>query len=197
MKIPYSRFSLRKRDSDVAQSSGSASAQPASLLSTQLALLFYVFLLFLLSYPSFSFRFVLSLSPILSTIAQSAVPNSPCVTFTVSGAESLPLGPHIFLLEPNYSENMISDDDVEKARDLDPTTATASPADREKVEPGKALEGTYGEPDSDHEEVEVMDKGHLDDVARQLVSSNSPQETPWLILSGCGIYQGWLPERRE
>jgi hypothetical protein len=92
---------------------------------------------------------------------------------------------------------MVSDDDVEKARDLDPTTATASPPDPEKVEPGKALEGASGEPDSDHEEVELMDKAHLDDVARQHVSSNSQQETPWLILSGCGIYQGWLPERRE
>jgi hypothetical protein len=41
-KIPYSRSSLHKRDSDAAQCSGSASAQPASLLPAQLALLFMV-----------------------------------------------------------------------------------------------------------------------------------------------------------
>jgi hypothetical protein len=73
--------------------------------------------------------------------------------------------------------DMVSDDDVEKARDLEPTTATASTADSEKVEAGKVAEGAYGEPDSDHQEVEFMDEGHLDDLARQHVSVNSQQET--------------------
>jgi hypothetical protein len=60
--------------------------------------------------------------------------------------------------------------DVEKAGDLDGTESTAN---SEKTEPGLLAEGAYGEPDSDHEEVEQMDAGHLDDLARRQVSSNS------------------------
>ena len=68
--------------------------------------------------------------------------------------------------------------DVERAGDLDPTESTAN---SEKIEPALVAEGAYGEPDSDHEEVEQMDEGHLDDLARQHVSSNSQHETFWLI----------------
>ena len=67
--------------------------------------------------------------------------------------------------------------DVEKARDLAlTTTATESTADSEKGEPGLVAEGAYGEPDSDHEEAEQMDEGHVDDLARQHVSPSSQCE---------------------
>jgi hypothetical protein len=69
---------------------------------------------------------------------------------------------------------MAFDRDLEKAEDLDNcTTATESTAchsDSEKVESKLVAKGAYGEPDSDHEEVEQMDEGHLDDLARQHVS---------------------------
>lgn len=68
------------------------------------------------------------------------------------------------------------DHDVEKAGDHDPTTATESTAGSEKVESGLVVEGATGEPDSDHEEIELMDEGHLDDLARQHVSLTSQQE---------------------
>jgi hypothetical protein len=64
--------------------------------------------------------------------------------------------------------------DVEKAGDLDGTESTAN---SEKIEPGLLAEGAYGEPDCDHKEVEQMDEGHLDDLVRQQVSSNSQAET--------------------
>ena len=65
--------------------------------------------------------------------------------------------------------------------------ATESIANNEKVEPGLLAEGAYGEPDSDHEQVEQMDEGHLDDLARQHVSFHSQHGTSWLISLDCGI----------
>jgi hypothetical protein len=71
---------------------------------------------------------------------------------------------------------MASDRDLEKSGDLDnrtiATESTACHSDSEKVEPKLVAEGAYGEPDSDHEEVEQMDEGHVDDLARQHVSVN-------------------------
>lgn len=68
---------------------------------------------------------------------------------------------------------MASDRDLEKA--IDPergTTATESTAyhsDVEKAEPGKLAEGALGEPDEDHEIVEALDQGHLEDLELQHV----------------------------
>jgi len=92
---------------------------------------------------------------------------------------------------------MASDNDVEKAGDRDFTTATTSTAGSEKVEAGAVAEGAYGEPDSDHEEVEMMDAGHLDDLATQHVSPRSHQETVWLTRLDCGFYPSCLTKRRE
>jgi len=49
------------------------------------------------------------------------------------------------------------------------TESTAYHSDLEKAEPRMVDEGAVGDPDSDHEEVEQMDFGHLDDLARQRV----------------------------
>ncbi|KAH8659113.1 major facilitator superfamily transporter multidrug resistance [Tricladium varicosporioides] len=68
--------------------------------------------------------------------------------------------------------------DLERAEDLDNgTTATESTiSDQEKVEPNKnaekMYEGATGTADSDHEEVEQMDEGHLDDLARRYTISS-------------------------
>ncbi|CZR62449.1 related to multidrug resistant protein [Phialocephala subalpina] len=47
------------------------------------------------------------------------------------------------------------------------TESTTYNSDLEKAEPRLVAEGAVGEPDSDHEEVEQMDEGHLDDLVRQ------------------------------
>jgi hypothetical protein len=69
---------------------------------------------------------------------------------------------------------MASNSDLEKAKDVENgtshTESTAYNSDVEKAEPGKIEEGAIGEPDSDHDEVEQMDEGHLDDLERQRVS---------------------------
>jgi hypothetical protein len=79
-------------------------------------------------------------------------------------------------LGPHYSGKMVFDQKLGKAGDPDNhTTATEStvcPSDGEKIEPKLVEEGAYGEPDSDHEEVEQMNEGHLDDLVRQHVSCN-------------------------
>jgi hypothetical protein len=85
-------------------------------------------------------------------------------------------------------------DDVEKTGDLDGTESTAN---SEKIGPGMLAETAYGEPDSDHEEVEQMDEGHLDDLARQQVSSNSRVETFCLSPLDCSIDQCSFRKRRE
>ncbi|KAF4628097.1 hypothetical protein G7Y89_g10054 [Cudoniella acicularis] len=65
-------------------------------------------------------------------------------------------------------EGMASEKDLERAEDPENgTTATESTAynsDPDKAEGGIMAEGAIGEPDSDHEEVEEMDEGHLDDL---------------------------------
>ncbi len=48
--------------------------------------------------------------------------------------------------------------DIEKGRDTDDDAVSQLVA-----------EGAVGEPDSDHEEIEGMDEGHLDDLVRQHV----------------------------
>jgi hypothetical protein len=75
---------------------------------------------------------------------------------------------------------MSSNLDIEKAKDPDNSTShtesTAYNSDIEKAEPRKIEEGALGEPDSDHDEVEQMDEGHLDDLARERVSKPRIQE---------------------
>jgi hypothetical protein len=68
---------------------------------------------------------------------------------------------------------MASEKDVERGLDGETvanTESTSYQSDVEKAEP-TTVEGATGYPDSDHEEVEQMDRGHLDDLARQHVSS--------------------------
>lgn len=73
-----------------------------------------------------------------------------------------------------FEFNMSSSTDLEKAKDLDNgtthTESTSYQSDLEKAEPKYINEGAVGEPDSDHDEVEQMDEGHLDDLTRQRVS---------------------------
>ena|SRR6266536_719494 len=65
--------------------------------------------------------------------------------------------------------------DPEKSRDVENgtietgSTAYQSDVDVEKTEHRKDGEGAIGEPDSDHEEVEQMDRWHLEDLERQHV----------------------------
>ena len=64
---------------------------------------------------------------------------------------------------------MALEQDAEKITDLDEgTTASESTRDFdiETAEPMRGVEGAYGEPDADHEEVEDMDLGHLNDLER-------------------------------
>ena len=73
--------------------------------------------------------------------------------------------------------------DSEKAGELDGGTLadgsttgyiTDYERDVEKGEDAESVlvaEGAVGEPDSDHDEVEQMDEGHLDDLVRQHVCS--------------------------
>jgi len=61
---------------------------------------------------------------------------------------------------------MASSTDPEKAEIC--TTGTESTSYQSDVE--KFAEGAVGEPDSDHEEVERLDPGHLEDLERQHVS---------------------------
>lgn len=49
------------------------------------------------------------------------------------------------------------------------TESTAYLSEPEKAMPQKMDEGAIGEPDLDHEEVEGMDEGHLDDLERRYV----------------------------
>jgi hypothetical protein len=68
---------------------------------------------------------------------------------------------------------MASDRDVEKAEETDSGNSresTVHQSDVEKAEPNLVKEGAVGEPDSDHEEIEGLDEGHLDDLVRQHVS---------------------------
>jgi hypothetical protein len=67
---------------------------------------------------------------------------------------------------------MASDRDVEKAEEADngnSRESTVYQSDVEKAEPNLVKGGAIGEPDSDHEEVEGLDEGHLDDLVRQHV----------------------------
>lgn len=74
---------------------------------------------------------------------------------------------------------MGSDLEKDLERGIDPengTTRTESTyhSDIEKAESTTLEEGAVGTPDLDHEEVEQMDTGHLDDLARQHVSPPVP-----------------------
>jgi hypothetical protein len=51
------------------------------------------------------------------------------------------------------------------------TESTMYASDPEKAERGD--EGAYGEPDMDHDVVEEMDKGHMEDLERRHVGSAS------------------------
>jgi hypothetical protein len=67
---------------------------------------------------------------------------------------------------------MASHRDVERAEEADNGTSresTVYQSDVEKAEPNLVKEGAVGEPDSDHEEAEGLDEGHLDDLVRQHV----------------------------
>ncbi len=68
--------------------------------------------------------------------------------------------------------------DVEKAGDLDSTESTAN---SEKIEPGLLAEGAYGEPDSDHEEVEQMDAGPLGRSSKTTGQFELSGQNPLLI----------------
>lgn len=62
---------------------------------------------------------------------------------------------------------MAPEQDVEKMAELDEgTTASESTRDFdiETAEPKRGVEGAYGEPDADHEEVEDMYLGHLNNL---------------------------------
>jgi hypothetical protein len=66
---------------------------------------------------------------------------------------------------------MVSDRDVENAEEADNENSRESTVYQSDVaEPNLVKEGAVGEPDSDHEEVEGLDEGHLDDLVRQHVS---------------------------
>lgn len=82
---------------------------------------------------------------------------------------------------------MASNRDLEK--DLDNgTTMTGSTAHSDQ----NLEEGAIGEPDSDHDEVEQMDEGHLDDLVRNRVcKSTPPQPTPLTFQDGVRIHQSW------
>jgi hypothetical protein len=65
---------------------------------------------------------------------------------------------------------MVSNGDVEKdvEKGTSSTESTAYYSDVDKAGL-RNIEGAVGEPDSDHDEVEQMDEGHLDDLARERV----------------------------
>lgn len=56
--------------------------------------------------------------------------------------------------------------DLEKGQDLDDETNATNSTIEEKY----TAEGAIGQPDADHEEVEQMDTGHMDDLELQHVS---------------------------
>lgn len=58
--------------------------------------------------------------------------------------------------------------DLEKGTTIG-TESTAYHSDVDDAEHRKTEEGAVGEPDSDHGEVEKMDRGHLEDLERQQV----------------------------
>lgn len=75
------------------------------------------------------------------------------------------------------------------------TDSTAYQSDGEKTEQAIAAQGAVGEPDSDHEEVEMMDPGHLVDLERQKVHfSHSSIPMSSLTFSDPRIYQSRSPK---
>ena len=71
--------------------------------------------------------------------------------------------------------------DIEKDRERDGDqengtirTESTYPSDIEKAEANTMESRAVGTPDLDHEEVEQMDEGHLDGLARQHVSPPTP-----------------------
>jgi len=69
---------------------------------------------------------------------------------------------------------MALEHDLEKAETG--TTGTDSTKNESDLEARKMEEGAIGEPDSDHDEVEQMDAGHMEDLERQYVSYQSNLE---------------------
>jgi hypothetical protein len=91
---------------------------------------------------------------------------------------------------------MGSDPEKDLERGVDPENGTSRTestyhSDIEKAESNAVDEGGVGTPDPDHEEVEQMDAGHLDDLARQHVSPQYPSALPRqdLISTDYSIYQ--------
>ena len=92
---------------------------------------------------------------------------------------------------------MAPNPDAEKDLENGTTAAnsTASHSDVEKAELRNMEEGATGEPDSDHDEVEQMDEGHLDDLARHRVRQPTSLQIASLTLQDGGIYQSWKTSR--
>jgi len=61
--------------------------------------------------------------------------------------------------------------------------STAYTSDNERIELQKPHEAATGYPDSDHEEVEAMDAGHMRDLERQLVRTLSLYRLKQLLIS--------------
>jgi len=71
--------------------------------------------------------------------------------------------------ERDLEKGSVRDDDIE-GNTLHGTTGSVDyRSDVEKAESHLVAEGATGEPDFEHEEVEGMDEGHLDDLVRQHV----------------------------
>lgn len=61
--------------------------------------------------------------------------------------------------------------------------STVYASDTEAEERKRTSEGAVGYPDSDHDEVEEMDRGHMEDVARERVSSLVELYWGWFLLT--------------
>jgi hypothetical protein len=74
------------------------------------------------------------------------------------------------------------------------TDSTAYPSDEEKAEQASIAQGAVGEPDSDHDEVEMVDSGHLEDLERQMVHVSTPALAKFSNLSDPRIDQSRPPK---
>lgn len=101
----------------------------------------------------------------------------------------------------NMASNADLEKDLESGRDQENgTTRTEStyPSDIEKAESNTLDEGAIGTPDLDHDEVEQMDAGHLDDLIRQHVRlSHIPSFQCVLITVDHNFYQSRPIKRRR
>lgn len=83
---------------------------------------------------------------------------------------------------------MTSEKDLEKGVGEETganTESTSYQSDAEKAEEQPKAEGATGYPDTEHDNVEEMDQGHLSDLARQHVSPSSgwltTARSDWLV----------------